>query len=254
MCRLFGYHALQEDRVHAALVEESNCLKHQSREHPDGWGIAAYDSAGTPELCFSLQPAHEDESFDRVSSGLYTRTVIAHVRLASVGGVHLGNAHPFRRGRWCFAHNGTVTGFAEAKAHIEAEILPEFRAGITGDTDSERCFGLLLTELSRTVDVAGPVPVETLARAVARTSARVAELTDTAEKPSSMNFLMTDGRVMVASRRHRPLHVVSQPGTFLVASERLSNSLPWEEVPNHSLVGADEARVMHRWETEALAR
>ena len=253
MCRLFGFHALQEDRVHAALVEESNSLKFQSREHPDGWGIAAYDAAGMPTLTFSLQPAHADGTFDLAASQLYVKTVIAHVRLASVGGVHLGNAHPFRHGRWCFAHNGTVTGFAEAKERLETEIRPDLRARISGDTDSERCFALLLTELARTADLEGPVPVDVLARAVARTSARVAAATDTEDKPSSLNFLVTDGRVMVASRRHRPLHVVSAPGSFLVASEKLCTERPWEEVPNHSVVGADEARKLYRWETGALA-
>ncbi|MBM4380894.1 MAG: class II glutamine amidotransferase [Deltaproteobacteria bacterium] len=252
MCRLFGFHALREHRVHAALVSEANCLKKQSHEHPDGWGVAAWGTDGQPALSFSLSPAHADEAFDRVATGLYAKTVLAHIRLASVGGIRLPNTHPFRFGRWCFAHNGTVTAFSDVKARVEAEIAPRFRALIAGDTDSERCCALFLTYLSAEVDLDGPVPLLPVAWAAARTSRRVAELSDTPEKPSSLNFLVSDGRVMVATRRHRPLHLVSRPDAFFVASEKLCDARPWEEVPNFHMVGVGSDMALHRWETDAL--
>jgi glutamine amidotransferase len=80
----------------------------------------------------------------------------------------------------------------------------------------------------------------------------VAELSDTPEKPSSLNFLVSDGRVMVATRRHRPLQLVSRADAFLVSSEKLCDARPWEEIPNFHMVGVGPDLRVHRWETDVL--
>src|SRR5687768_13692587 len=106
MCRLFGFRSQVPERVHTSLILEKNSLKVQSVEHKDGWGIAAYPNGVTnPQLAHGLGPAHQDPEFERVSGLLAAPTVLAHVRLASVGAVTVRNAHPFTHGRWSFAHN-----------------------------------------------------------------------------------------------------------------------------------------------------
>src|SRR5690349_5110473 len=105
MCRLFGFLSSVPERVHASLVSEKNSLLAQSREHKDGWGIASYDGSLVPAVAHGLGAAHSDPEFERVSSLVSSHAVLAHVRLASVGGIHLNNAHPFVYERWAFAHN-----------------------------------------------------------------------------------------------------------------------------------------------------
>jgi predicted glutamine amidotransferase len=258
MCRLYGFRSSAHESVHAPLMAERNSLRRQSIEHPDGWGIAAYVKGTLPEVAHGLGPAHMDPEFERVSGLLQARAVIAHIRLASVGAVSPRNAHPFVFGRWTFCHNGTVHDFANARVALEQAIAPKFRKRLVGTTDSERCFGIFLTRLFSKAKEDAAVPVEHVAWALAATMATVAELADKPGKtPSAMNFLASDGELMVATRRGRTLWMSSegQPDqplkdwpkaaqrlhAFQVASEELGGPDAWLEVPSEGVVGVDSA-------------
>jgi len=266
VCRLFGFRSNQPARVHRSLVAEKNSLLQQSREHKDGWGIAYYGDRPEPEVAHGLGPAHADPDFDRVSGLVSSHAVLAHVRLKSVGEVAVRNAHPFLRGRWAFAHNGTVRDFERHREAMERLIAPELLAGLQGETDSERCFLIFLTELR------GRSGIDAVAGALARTMAAVSRLTDRddQEKPTSMNFMVTDGELLVATRRHRTLFVsegrargeggLSHPPPedgarltqLVIASEELSSESHWHQVAEDELVGVDGAMVFRRWSRGAL--
>ena len=258
MCRLFGFRSAASEGVHDALVLERNSLRRQSLEHPDGWGIASWEDGGTlPRVARGLGAAHLDPEFERVSSAVRARTVLAHLRLASVGGVKLDNAHPFTHGRWAFAHNGTLHAFDRHREAIESLILPTFRT-FRGETDSERCFGLFLTRLSSRVDLAGSPPLADVQWALATTLEEIARITDVDVgngKRSAMNFLVTDGDLLAAIRRDRTLFLAAESaegvpiqerppsGTRLfaleVASEELQGPDVWHEVPQDGVIGID---------------
>src|SRR5215468_6429946 len=178
MCRLFGFRSAASERVHDALVLERNSLRRQSLEHPDGWGIASWQDSGLPEVARGLGAAHLDPEFERVSSAVKARTVLAHLRLASVGPVRLDNAHPFTWGRWAFAHNGTLHDFARHRAAFEALIDARFGGSMRGETDSERCFALFLTLLATRVDPEGAAPLGEVLWALASTMEAVSRITD----------------------------------------------------------------------------
>lgn len=272
MCRLFGFRSNVPTPVHQSLVTQKNSLLQQSREHKDGWGIASYGEAPLPQVAHGLGAAHADPDFERVSSLVASRTVVAHVRLASVGSVELRNAHPFLYGRWSFVHNGTVKRFAQHQAALEARIRPDLRALLRGATDSERCFYLFLTQLAELSPLHAPARAEDVARALAQTMRLVSALTDLPgetrpQECSSMNFLATDGDVMVATRRHRSLffsesarraaHQPPLPGTQLsqlvIASERLCGEDHWHEVPEDEVLGVSSELTLHRWKLAELA-
>jgi predicted glutamine amidotransferase len=258
MCRLYGFRSSAHESVHAPLVAERNSLRRQSIEHPDGWGIAAYVKGTLPEVAHGLGPAHLDPEFERVSGLLQARAVIAHIRLASVGEITPRNAHPFVFGRWTFCHNGTVHEFERARSALEQEIAPKFRTRLQGTTDSERCFGMFLTRLFSKTKEDAPVPVERVAWALADTMHTVAQVSDKPGKtPSAMNFLASDGELMVATRRGRTLFMSSEVEpdrplrdwpkaaqrlhAFQVASEELGGPDAWLEVPTEGVVGVDSA-------------
>jgi glutamine amidotransferase len=247
-------------------VTEKNSLRAQSFEHQDGWGIASYDT-GAPEVAHGLGPAHRDPEFERVSGLLSSHAVIAHVRKASVGRVHLDNAHPFLHRTWAFAHNGTIADFCEHREALEAEIEPGFRELLRGETDSERCFYIFMTRL-RVLAPAGDPDAAAVARALAETMRVVANLTDRAETRSSMNFIATDGRLMAATRRLRTLFISdrrrdgSKPtrrpandarlSQLLIASEELTGEDQWYPVPEESVVAIDREMVFHSWTLSEL--
>jgi glutamine amidotransferase len=245
MCRLFGQHAHPGRDPVEPLCTAENALRFQSHKHPHGWGIGWY-VAGSPHVRRGILPAHADESFAAAGREVRSSVVVAHVRDASVGPVQHENTHPFLYDRWLFAHNGTVARFQDEVAvreAIAAEIDRDLRLRIRGDTDSERCFYLFLTRLRARGGLAAP-GLEEVRGALAETTAAVLRIADRvpSAKPSSLTFLVSDGRVLAACRRGRPLHLAVDAGprhVFVVASERIGRA-DWTDVPEGGFVGTED--------------
>ncbi len=225
MCRLYGIQASKPVRIHRAFA----ALRAQSHEHKDGWGVARFDGEQlNTEL--GLDPAHNSPRFLELGA-LQTRSMLAHIRLASVGGVRRSNAHPFVAEGWAFTHNGTVQRFAERHGKLDALLAPARRAAIVGETDSERCFQLFLQSLE------GP-SIREVAVALAKVMAAVKEIFDEPGTPqSATNFLVSNGTVMVGSRRGRTLFTSEADGAQMIASEPLWHDQVWAEVPEEHVVG-----------------
>ena len=264
MCRLFGSRSLLPGGVAHELLRGSNALREQSREHPDGWGVAWY-VGGEPQIVRSLAPAHADEDFADVSEFVKAQTVLAHIRKASIGRVALENTHPFQRGRWLFAHNGTLPHWERCAGALELLLDPSLRKGLLGETDSERCFLLFLTHLARLGEV-DRTSFAGAAQALRSTVADVQRTTDAlpllAPEPApraSTTFLLTDGRLMIACCSGRPLQLSAPPADpegrvpwFAVSSEDPTGKAraagvraAWREVPDGAIVGVDEELCLH---------
>ncbi|HVP67843.1 MAG TPA: class II glutamine amidotransferase [Anaeromyxobacteraceae bacterium] len=242
MCRLFGQLADPRFDVSLPLCGAENALRTQSHQHPHGWGIAWYEGR-VPVVRRGVMAAHADESFVRTARRARSHLVLAHVRDASVGRVAIENTHPFVAGHWVFAHNGTVARFKRSRSvreALERAIAPRLRARLRGETDSERCFLLFLTRLA--VHTRSRAPgLEAVRDALADVVAAVRELADRGTAHSTMNFLVSDGRLLAACRHLKPLHVApNERGghLFAVASEPIGR-VGWEEVPEDYFVGVD---------------
>jgi glutamine amidotransferase len=193
-----------------------------------------------------ILPAHSDDAFAAAGKEIRAPVVVAHVREASVGPVLPENTHPFVYDRWLFAHNGTVARFRdvpEVRSAIEAEIDPDLRLRMKGDTDSERCFHLFLSRLRAGPGLERP-GLEAVRRALADTVATVLRIADAVAvaKPSSLTFLVSDGRLLAACRHGRTLQRSADAGAghaFVVASERIGQSR-WSEVPEGGFVGTED--------------
>jgi len=242
MCRLFGQLADPRYDVSEPLCGAENALRTQSHKHPHGWGIAWYEGR-LPRVRRGVMAAHADEGFVRAARRARSHLVLAHVRDASVGRVALENTHPFLAGPWVFAHNGTVARFKKSRsvrAALEREIAPRLRPRLRGDTDSERCFLLFLTRLAAHSRRRAP-GLEEVRRAFAEVVEAVAAIADRGEARSTLNFLVSDGRLLAACRHLKPLHVAPlahQRHFFAVASEPIGPA-GWEEVPEDGFVGVD---------------
>jgi len=250
MCRLFGCRSRASSRVSHELFHGANALRVQSREHPDGWGLGWYEN-GAPRVVRSLTPAHGDTDFEKLSQFVHAETVLAHVRKASVGRVAAENTHPFQRGPWLFAHNGTLPDWERVRGPLEERIAPGLRAELRGETDSERCFFLFLTRLRRLGEVEG-ADAASAASALTETVAAVREIADgRSSERASTTFLATDGKLLLACRSGRTLFLSSPAPDasgsceyVAVASEDPGEPPPggkraWRLLPEDSLVAVD---------------
>lgn len=234
------------------------------REHADGWGLASY-ADGNIDVVRRDTAAFQDVHFSTAVERVYAETVVAHVRRATVGGASGANTHPFCYGQWTFAHNGTVTGFDRLKGWIEGETAPRLQRHRRGTTDSEQAFFWILTRMEAAgidLDVR-----EIDADALAGTFATAVETIDRqcegagGDQPPKLNFLLTNGRVMVASRWNHTLFLLERDGVHdceicgiphvehdpkrryravVVASEPITHET-WQEVENGTVVSVDEA-------------
>ncbi|MBX3225169.1 MAG: class II glutamine amidotransferase [Labilithrix sp.] len=270
MCRLVGIVASEITEFGLVLKEAPRSLARLSREHPDGWGVAAHggpDSIPPPSersphdgvwrIHKGTNPAGECDRFLDVASRSAGTVLIAHVRQKTVGPTSIENTHPFVQSGWVFAHNGTLVDHGSLRAATSARRLAEVR----GNTDSEALFAFLLTRL----DEAGVSRVGgcgTARQEATRVVARAAEELR-ARKAGAFNFLLSDGVSCFVHRFGRSLFLLertpSEPGrardagaegapppapwtprrhAVLVASERLTEE-PWRELPEGTLLRID---------------
>lgn len=265
MARLFGYLANQADRLGCAINEEQVALRVSTGSVPDGWGIGFYQAG---EVLLRKRPmgAPGEVNFVDLTRDLRSDALIGHVRAATVGNLRQENTHPFRYRHWLFAHSGTVEKFVSVRGRI-LESMPEFlRRNIHGDTDSEHLFHLFLAFLFDSgkledVDLDVGTAIDAMRTCLTLLDRIVAEV---GGEQSGLNVVATNGRLLVATRRGRPMHIRRRHGIkdctvcrplaeragrsaktvdhdtlryVIVASEAHEVTAGWEEIPEGSIIG-----------------
>lgn len=263
MCRLYGFLATEPTQLDCSLVEAQNALFVQSdrdrrgTRNADGWGIAEWIS-GSPYLVKNTFPAFADRRFLGTSATAYSHAVIAHVRAATVGKVAMENTHPFDNGTWAFAHNGTIENIEHVATHLDTGLYGPAQ----GDTDSELVFRWILNRMNQfgldpDKPASGLEPILDLIEESIQDLVRISLMTGAAETPK-LNFVISDGRHLVASRWGNSLYWVFRDGisdcafcrsshcpkasegykAAAVASEPITGE-NWREIPEGTLVGVD---------------
>lgn len=144
VCRLFGLCAGAEPVTATFwLLQAPDSLRAQSHREPDGTGLGYFERDGRPRVDKQPVAAFRDRAFAREARTVSASTFVAHIRFASTGALELRNTHPFEQDRRLLAHNGVIENLP----------LLEQRLGggmslVSGDTDSERFFALITTEIA----------------------------------------------------------------------------------------------------------
>jgi glutamine amidotransferase len=267
MCRLFGFRSVIPSQVHVSLVDAENALGAQSNAHPDGWGVAYYVE-GAPHVTKSPTQALGDQLFHRLSGLVSSETVLAHVRKATQGSKSLLNCHPFQFGRWVFAHNGDIPGFADGLAPLlRDQIAPRLRRFVLGDTDSETIFFIFLTLLQQQASSSPKPDLATVVGAVQATLERIRSICcqrQLAAEAVLLTFIATDGDILVATQGGKELafstykrrcpdratcaslssaceapSLDGRVNHLIVSSERLQGSNVWEELAPGDILAVD---------------
>jgi glutamine amidotransferase len=261
MCRLLGITCSEPTEFRIVLRESPRSLAALSRQHPDGWGIAVFDGRQERwQVDKGLRCAGDDERFHTLAVGSRGELLVSHVRQKTVGATTLPNTHPFQRGRWVFAHNGTIKDIDWLRARVSSERMAE----IAGETDSEILFAWLLTAL----DAVGATS-EAASQATDRAIFEAARCAREHAGIGAFNFLLSDGATTYAHRFGRSMFLLdrspndairprrtSSDGTtyetpwsdhrtaVFIASEHMTDE-PWATVDEGMLLRVDRAPLPH---------
>lgn len=246
MCRLFGLGAGSEPVTATFwLLQAPDSLRVQSHREPDGTGLGYFDAEGHPHIDKQPLAAFRDREFAQEARTVHSATFVAHVRFASTGALELRNTHPFEQRGRLFAHNGVVQDLPALERRIGAAGMDL----VHGDTDSERLFALITTEVE-----AHDGDVEAgIADAVRWVAANVPVL--------SLNFVLIERDQLWALRypETHELHVLERPAgepiehvsshgtrihsdhgaeraTVVIASEMLDSDPGWRAMNSGELI------------------
>jgi predicted glutamine amidotransferase len=239
MCRLFAVHASTPVRVDSAFER----LKAQAIEHKDGWGVALFDNDGA-RIETSMESAAACPRFAHLGREIETTRLMAHLRLASVGQVSPENTHPFQRGNFVFMHNGTVRAFELTKHLLLSEISDAQQALLSGETDSEMCFAHWVSQVERLEAPTTAQLLDALIHTIRRVQLIFDNVTLAAQSkpspPSALNFIISDGRRLVASCLGRTLFFAKSHQAHYLASEPVIDGLQWTPFGEGQLCTIDE--------------
>ena len=142
-----------------------------------------------------------------------------------------------------YIHNGNIKQFnPEYRVRFHEFLQPHILAGINGNTDSEYLFAVIREKFETTEG--------DLVKSLQESLAAIRSIIGSGS--SLLNFILTDGNRIYATRHAingTPptlyyLYDDSQyPGATLVASEPVTTSENWQQLPEHSrlIVSAGEA-------------
>lgn len=231
MCELFGASSAGP-RGYSRWLSALRLRGGLQADNPDGWGVATWHE-GRAMVEKSPEPGWTSGRFLEIAHGARSALVVAHVRKArhppSPG---LRNTHPFAHAccdrEWVFAHNGLVPVGADCPSACHPE----------GETDSETAFCRLLADIASEYD----------ADEHGRWVGRLARAASAIALTGKFNFLLSDGRLLVAYGHDR-LHFLETPsreaGVALVATEAITDD-PWRAFEPRELRAYRDGRLLAR--------
>ncbi|KAL7565712.1 hypothetical protein ACA910_005407 [Epithemia clementina (nom. ined.)] len=163
-------------------------------------------------------PAWNNQNLREICVATRSHAILAHVRAASrFAGVTQENCHPFKCGRLLFCHNGRIDKFPNIRRKLMDRLTDTAFHYVSGTTDSECLFALILTFLEEDGKSAdnekpknqdAPFGHSRLVQAIKKTYLCIEKLVKEAIESgkmknysfSTMNFSLTDGVTAVVTR------------------------------------------------------
>lgn len=216
MCRHFAWLGQPRSLAELVLEPEHGLLVQSYRPrrqrngvmNADGWGVGFYPANGSsPARWRSDRPLWSDASFRSVAPTIYSGTVLAAVRSATVGMPTDESASaPFQSGPWLLSHNGVID---------RGVLGPQQGAESVCDA----------AQLAAYVFSRDP---EDVGKIVADLGAR--------DPHGRLNLLLTNGTRVLATTWGDTLSTLRTTDGVLVASEPFDEDPNWTDIPDHCLL------------------
>jgi predicted glutamine amidotransferase len=214
MCRALVYlgePVLLDDLLYqpdSSLVKQSYMPRMLRMLNLAGFGMMAWDrSSINAELPYRYSTTTLpvfDSNLKHLSGKIAANCFLGHVRgvaMDSAVTINEHNVHPFwfPGAKLALAHNGDLHRFDEMRDDLRLHIRPEIARHISGSTDSEWIYAVLLSQLAD--PEAHPTSDETR-RAIDKTLGIIGQVRDARgiSTASSVNLFLTDGRQIFAVR------------------------------------------------------
>lgn len=192
----------------SSLVKQSYMPRMLRMLNLAGFGMTAWEPQSVePETPFrygSTAVPVFDRNLKSLAGKIKASCFLGHVRgvaLDSTVTISDHNIHPFwyPGTKLVLAHNGDLHRFAEMRDDLRLHVRPEIARNISGSTDSEWIYAILLSQLADPGDYATG---DELRRAVERTLAIIGSVREARRisTASSCNLFITDGRQVFAVR------------------------------------------------------
>ncbi|PSF37135.1 ergothioneine biosynthesis protein EgtC [Aphanothece hegewaldii CCALA 016] len=205
MCRLLGYigsplhlEKILDKPEHSLIVQS-----YQPREmtsgvvNADGFGLGWYNAHQDtlPYIYKNILPIWNDVNLPYLNRYVESGCVLAYVRSATPPNpVDYSNCQPFIKDKILFIHNGFIHNFRQTLYRPIRNVLSdEIYQFITGTTDSEHIYGLILNELQKDSNT-------NLTQALQQTLVFLTDLAKHYHVFFSANIILSDGKQLVASR------------------------------------------------------
>ena len=148
-----GYVSPNKTSFPALVGDEFSDFVALSSVHCDGWGLSTMNQSGSHIFVDKeVEAAAESTTFDATVAKNIADGALLHLRWATKGiSISENNTHPFVYGDYSFIHNGSIF----PPDAIAPFIDPKFNSLIVGESDSERYFYLVMTEIEKLGLVAG---------------------------------------------------------------------------------------------------
>lgn len=250
MCRHLAYLGppvrLADVVVHppGGLYEQSWAPRRQryGTVNADGFGLGWYSEDGDepPARYRRAVPIWADPNLPDLTRAVRSSAVLAAVRDATEGTAQDETAAaPYADGRWLFSHNGAVPDWERLVEDLGSDIGARDLLGLESRCDSALLWALLTRRLH-----AGERAEDALAGLVTQTAA--------IRPAARLNFLLTDGRTVFATRCGDTLwyrtgvdgvRVASEPDAAHDEEAGGAQEGAWQEVPDDSLLVATVSTV-----------
>lgn len=215
MCRglaYLGQPILLDDLLYkpdSSLIKQSYLPKKMSRMlNLAGFGMAAWpDNSQAPHIPLvykSIDLPFYDKNLKNVADNFQTQCVLAHIRgvpfsIRSV--ISKENAHPFLypNCKIALAHNGNLEGHRKMKIDFFEHIKPDVLQYLSGNTDSEIIYALMLSQLSNPYE---DPSIEEVSKAILETLRIIKNIRKKHHQaaPSAVNLFVSNGQYLIITR------------------------------------------------------